>query len=132
MNNTYNWYAQLIKPTWAPPSWLFGPVWSVLYVLIAISYGAVVWLALQKKITWLVVLPFALNLLFNVIFTPIQFGLRSNVLAAVDILLVLTTLVWAMVAIYPHSRWIAYAQIPYLLWVCFATVLQLTVTYLNK
>lgn len=131
MNNAYNWYSQLLKPSWAPPSWLFGPVWTVLYVVIAISYGAVVWLALQRKISWLIVLPFALNLFFNVIFTPLQFGLRSNLLAAVDILLVLGTLVWAIVAIYPHMRWIAYAQIPYLLWVCFATVLQLTVTYLN-
>lgn len=132
MDNAYKWYAQLIKPTWAPPSWLFGPVWSVLYIIIAISYGMVFWLALQRKISWWIVLPFALNLLFNVIFTPIQFGLRSNILAAVDILLVLATLIWAMVAIYPRMRWIAYAQIPYLLWACFATILQLTVTYLNR
>jgi len=132
MNNTYDWYSQLVKPTWAPPAWLFGPVWSVLYVIIAITYGMVFWLALQKKITWFVVLPFVLNLLFNLIFTPIQFGLRSNLLATIDILLVLVTLIWAMTAIYPHMRWITYAQIPYLLWVCFATVLQLTVTYLNR
>jgi tryptophan-rich sensory protein len=131
MNNTYDWYAQLIKPSWAPPSWLFGPIWSVLYVIIAISYGMVFWLAIQKKITWLVVLPFALNLLFNVIFTPLQFGLRSNILASIDILFILATLIWAMIAIYPHMRWITYAQIPYLLWVCIATVLQFTVTYLN-
>jgi tryptophan-rich sensory protein len=132
MNNTYNWYSQLIKPTWSPPAWLFGPVWSFLYILIAISYGMVFWLALQKKITWLIVLPFALNLIFNFAFTPLQFGLRNNYLAAVDILLVLATLIWAMIAIYPHVRWIAYLQVPYLLWVCFATVLQLTVTYLNR
>ena len=85
----------------------------------------------QKKIAWIVALPFALNLLFNFAFTPLQFGLRSNILASIDILLVLSTLIWAMVAIYPHARWIAYAQIPYLLWVAFATVLQLTITYLN-
>lgn len=86
----------------------------------------------QKQIPYLVALPFALNLLFNFIFTPIQFGLKNNLLAAADILLVLITLIWAMVAIYPHTRWIAYIQIPYLLWVSFATVLQLTITYLNR
>lgn len=130
--NTYNWYSQLIKPTWAPPSYLFGPVWSVLYILIAISFGKVFLMAFQKQITWIVVLPFVLNLMFNFAFTPLQFGLRNNLLAAIDILLVLITLIWAMIAIYPHMRWITYIQIPYLLWVSFATVLQLSVTFLNR
>jgi len=69
---------------------------------------------------------------FHFSFTPIQFGLKNNYLAALDILLVLITLIWAMLAIFPHERWITYIQIPYLLWVIFATVLQLTVTYLNR
>lgn len=132
MNNTYNWYSQLVKPTWSPPSWIFGPVWSFLYVLIFISFGKVFLLALQKKIPLIVVLPFILNLIFNTVFTPLQFGLKNNLLAAIDILLVLSTLVWAMIAIYPHARWISYIQIPYLAWVSFATVLQLTITYLNR
>lgn len=130
--DTYTWYSQLIKPTWAPPSWLFGPVWSVLYVMIAISFGKVFMLAYQRQLPFLVVLPFLLNLFFNFVFTPIQFGLKSNALAAVDILLVLSTLTWAMVAIFPYVRWVTYMQIPYVLWVSFATVLQLTVTYLNR
>jgi tryptophan-rich sensory protein len=129
---TYVWYQQLIKPTWAPPSSVFGPVWTILYIGIAISFGSVFLMAGQKKIAWIVALPFVLNLLFNFAFTPLQFGLRSNILASIDILLVLSTLIWAMVAIYPHARWITYAQIPYLLWVAFATVLQLTITYLNS
>jgi len=76
-------------------------------------------------------LPFVLNLIFNLAFTSIQFGLKNNLLAAADILLVLGTLVWAIIAIWPHMRWVAYAQAPYLLWVAFATILQLTVTFLN-
>ncbi|MDO9231761.1 MAG: TspO/MBR family protein [bacterium] len=128
----YNWYSQLIKPAWSPPAWLFGPVWTFLYVLIAISFGKVFWMYFKKQIPFLVVLPFVLNLIFNFSFTSIQFGLKNNFLAAVDILLVLGTLIWAMIAIYPHSRWITYIQIPYLLWVSFATILQLTITYLNK
>lgn len=127
----YDWYQQLIKPSWAPPAWLFGPVWTFLYALIAFSFGKVFYLAWRKQIPLIVALPFALNLVFNFAFTPIQFGLQNNLLAAVDILLVLGTLVWAMSAIYKHSRWVAYIQIPYLLWVGFATVLQLTITFLN-
>jgi translocator protein len=132
MNNSANWYQQLIKPSWAPPAWLFGPVWTFLYVLIAISFGKVFLMAWKKKIPAIIALPFILNLIFNLAFTPIQFGLKNNYLAALDILLVLATLIWAMLAIFPHARWITYIQIPYLLWVCFATVLQLTVTYLNR
>lgn len=132
MNNSCTWYKTLIKPTWAPPSWLFGPVWSVLYVIIAATYGYVGYLFLTRKIPFVVILPFVLNLVFNGIFTWLQFGLKSNVLAMADIFLVLATLVWALVAIFPHAKGVAYANLPYLAWVCFATVLQVTVTWLNR
>lgn len=125
-------YAEFIKPTWAPPSWLFGPVWTVLYAIIAVSFGYVGYLAYLKKLPFIVVLPFILNLIFNFAFTPIQFGLRNNLLASIDILLVLGTLIWALIAIYPHVRWVALANIPYLLWVSFATVLQITITVMNR
>lgn len=131
MNNAYNWYSQLIKPAWAPPSWLFGPVWTFLYILIAISFGKVFYMLFKKQIPFIVALPFILNLFFNFIFTTLQFDLRNNLLASIDILLVLGTLVWAMKAIYPHARWITYIQIPYLAWVSFATTIQLSITYLN-
>ena len=129
--NTYDWYSQLIKPFWAPPSWIFGPVWSILYIMIAISFGKVFVMAWKKQVAITAALPFVLNIIFNLAFTPLQFGLKSNILAAVDIILVLGTLIWAMVVIWPHKRWITFIQIPYLLWVSFATVLQLTITYKN-
>ncbi len=138
MNNETFEYSQLIRPEWAPPSWLFGPVWTVLYIIIAITFIYVfvkIWQGQwPKRLLW----PFILNLVFNFAFTPIQFGLKNNFLAAADVLLVLGTLVWAMAAVWglrakwPQARWIVYALIPYLLWVSFATVLQLTITYLNK
>ena len=130
--NSYNWYSTLIKPSWAPPSFLFGPVWTFLYVLIFISFGKVFTMLYQKQIPFVVALPFILNLFFNFIFTYFQFGLKNNLLASVDILFILSTLIWAMIVIFPFARWITYIQIPYLLWVSFATILQLTITYLNK
>ncbi len=131
MNPQSSWYAELLKPEWAPPAWLFGPVWTILYAIILVTYGYVFYLIAQGKLPRLVALPFALNLLFNLAFTPIQFGLKSNILAAVDITLVLITLIWSLIVIYPHLRWVAFANIPYLLWVAFATILQFTITFLN-
>ena len=125
-------YQMLIKPSWAPPAVIFGPVWAVLYVLIAISFGKVFWMAAWGEIPLIIALPFVLNLVFNFSFTWLQFGLQNNALAAIDILLVLGTLIWALVAIYPYLGWLALINIPYLLWVVFATVLQLTITYLNR
>lgn len=133
--NTYTWYQTLIKPSWSPPAWLFGPVWSILYVIIAVTYGTVFYKVFTKQIPLIVALPFALNLIFNFAFTPLQFGLKNNLFAAADILLVLGTLIWALYAVWhasPDLHWVAYANIPYLLWVSFATVLQLTITYLNR
>lgn len=128
---TYSWYAHLKKPSWAPPAWLFGPVWTVLYLVIALSFGKVFFMLYQSEISLWIALPFLLNVVFNLAFTPIQFGLRNNALAALDILLVLATLIWAITSIAPFSSLLAYAQIPYLLWVSFATILQLTITKLN-
>jgi tryptophan-rich sensory protein len=129
--NYYTNYSKLVKPSWAPPSWVFGPVWTVLYVLIAISFRGAVKMFLGKQIPFVVLLPFILNLIFNVLFTWIQFGLKNLPLASIDILLVLGTIVWMMIAIFPYAKWIAWMQVPYLLWVLFATTLQLTVMYLN-
>lgn len=132
--NEYTWYQTLIKPFWAPPSWLFGPVWTVLYAIIAVTFGTVIYKAFSGKLPWMVALPFVLNLVFNFAFTPIQFGLKNNILASFDVLLVVGTLVWAFYAIWnsvPELRWVVYANIPYLVWGIFATILQLTITYLN-
>lgn len=126
-------YAMYIKPEWAPPAELFGPVWTVLYIIIAISFGAVLWAVIRKRLPARVLWPFALNLFFNVIFTPIQFGLENNLLASIDVILVVVTLIWAMVSIWQYTgfRWVALVNIPYLLWGSFATVLQITITVLN-
>lgn len=126
------WYSQLIKPSFAPPSWLFGPVWSVLYLIIFVTYGYTIYLVIKKTLPPFVLIPLFLNLITNLLFTPLQFGLQNNFLAAIDITLVLATLVWFMVSIFSHSKILSLAQIPYLLWVSFATILQFTITWLNR
>ena len=131
-NSSAAWYAQLAKPFFAPPASVFGPVWTVLYVVIAISFGYVLLQYLKRRLPLAVLLPFVVNLLANLAYTPIQFGLKNNALASVDIVLVLGSLIWAMVVIWQRARWVALVNLPYLLWVMFATVLQLSITWLNR
>lgn len=125
-------YETWVQPFFAPPSWIFGPVWSVLYLIIAVSYGWVFYKIFQGDIPKLVAVPLVINLVANLSFTPVQFGLQNLPLASVVILIVLGTIIWSMWLMWSIERWFVYAQIPYLLWVSFATVLQLSITYLNR
>lgn len=130
-NQSFQWYSQLVKPQWAPPGWVFGPVWTVLYLIIALSFGTVFYRVFKGTLPKRVAVPFVLNLIFNFAFTPLQFGLRNNLLAAVDVVLVLITLIWSIASVWPRILWVALVNLPYLLWVSFATVLQLTIIWLN-
>lgn len=130
-NNTQEWYAILQKPWFAPPAWIFSPVWSALYVLIIISFGFVFLNVMQKQWPKKIALPFGINLAANFLYTPFQFGLRNNVLALADIFVILLTIIWMMWTVWPRARWVAWMQLPYALWVSFACILQINITWLN-
>lgn len=118
--------------SWAPPAKLFAPVWTVLYVLMAVSFGYLIYQSCAGNVGWMVLVPLILNIIFNLLYYPLQFWVKSNVLATIDILLVLATLIWLIIAIlvvYPQYAWTAYINLPYLAWVMFATVLQLAITF---
>ncbi len=129
--NWLNWYNSLAKPSWTPDPATIGLIWQILYPIIIVTFGFVLVQAVRRKVPWIVALPFGINLVANLIFTPIQFGMRNLPLASVDILIVLGTIVWMVVAVWPHYRWVALAQVPYLIWVATATVLQLSITAIN-
>lgn len=132
MTEFRDWYDALQKPGWTPDPSLIGTIWSVLYPLIIASLIWVVWGASKGRWSWWVVLPFAVNLLANIVFTPIQFGLRNLPLATADIILVLITIIISIVVINPYSKILAGMQIPYLVWVATATVLQTQITWMNR
>ena len=125
------WYQGLQKPTWTPAPGTIGLIWQILYPVILVSFGFVFVQAGRGKIGWRVAVPFAINLAANIVFTPIQFGLRNLPLASVDILIVWTTIVWMMCAVWRHYRWVSLAQIPYFIWVSIAMVLQFSITWMN-
>ena len=129
---TSSYYKELKKPSWAPPARLFGPVWMVLYIIIFISFGYVIYLYFKDIIPFIILLPFILNLIFNFAFTPIQFSLKNNGLATIDIFLTVITLLWALYTIYPYASWVSYINIPYALWGIFATVLQFTIMLAHR
>ena len=129
--NWMEWYDGLVKPSWTPAPATIGLIWQCIYPIIFVTFGFVFVQAIRKQLPTKVVLPFAINLVANIIFTPIQFGLRNLPLATIDILIVWATIIWIVVAVFRHHRWVALAQLPYFVWVSIATVLQLSITWSN-
>ena len=125
------WYNSLNNPEWTPAPKTIGTIWQILYPVIIVSFGYVFLQAYKGKVSWYVALPFAINLVANILFTPIQFGMRNMPLAAFDIVIVWGTLIWSMAAIWPYYLWVMLAQIPYFVWVSIATVLQIYITFSN-
>jgi benzodiazapine receptor len=126
------WYQTLAKPAWTPTPRTIVTVWQVLYPIIVLTFGFVFVQAGRRTIPWLVALPFLINLVANLAFSPILFSLRSLTVASVDVLVVWGTILWMMVAVWPYARWVALAQIPYFIWVSIASVLQLSLSWMNR
>ncbi len=125
------WYNSLAKPSWTPAPATIGLIWQILYPIILISFGFILVQAIRKNVPWIVAIPFTINLVANMLFTPIQFGMRNLPLASVDILIVWATIIWCVIAVWRHYRWVALAQGPYFIWVSLATMLQLSITAMN-
>lgn len=129
INAIQSWYPLIEKPTWNPPNEVFGPVWTGLYILMGISLG-MVWNRRQEDkynaIVWFSI-QFALNLLWSFIF----FNLHQIGFAFVEILGMLFSIAMMIRYFYKISPVAAFLQIPYLLWVTFASVLNGTIWYLN-
>lgn len=125
------WYDSLAKPTWTPAPSTISLIWMILYPVIVVSFGFVFVQTFRSKVPRIVALPFAINLVANLLFMPIFAGLRSVPAAAVDIVIVWATIIWCVIAVKPHSRWVAFAQGPYFVWVSIAAFLQLSIMAMN-
>ncbi|MEI8373855.1 MAG: TspO/MBR family protein [Planctomycetota bacterium] len=124
------WYATLAKPTWNPPNWIFGPVWSALYFGMAVA----AWLVWRQagftgaKFPWIL---FGTQLVLNVLWSCIFFGLENPGLAFVEVVLLWTTIAATMILFWLRSSVAGILFLPYLAWVSFASVLNFTIWRLN-
>lgn len=122
-----DWYATLAKPSWTPPGWIFGPVWSFLYLSMAVA----AWLVLRQGKAKLPMLLFAGQLTLNMAWSWLFFGLHSPGAAFLDIVLLLAAIVATTVVFWRRSQAAGILFLPYLVWVAFATVLNLAIWRLN-
>ena len=125
------WYDSLWKPSWTPAPSTIGLIWQILYPIIIVTFGFVFVQAFRGKVSWWVALPFAINIVANLLFMPFFSGLRNVPLAAVDIVIVWMTIIWMGVMIWAHYKWVALAQVPYFVWVSIASILQLSIAWMN-
>lgn len=124
------WYATLAKPTWNPPAWIFGPVWSLLYLMMAVA----VWLVWRQAGIAAAKLPlglFAVQLTLNSLWSVLFFGLHSPGAAAAEILLLWAAILATLITFWQRSKLAGWLLVPYLAWVSFAAVLNVTICRLN-
>lgn len=124
------WYAALTKPSWTPPAWVFGPVWSALYLAMAIA-AWLVWRRSGFSAARGALTLFAAQLVLNVCWSAIFFGAHSPGLAFAEILLLWLMILGATMAFRPLSRLAAWLMVPYLIWVAFAATLNYSIWQLN-
>jgi tryptophan-rich sensory protein len=130
------WYATLVKPSFAPPNWLFGPAWTTLYILMAISLY-IVWVEYDKRefrrrdAIKPALMAFGAQLILNAAWSFLFFGLRSPFYGLVGIILVWLAIVWTMIKFWKISKTATWLLVPYILWVSFASILNYAVWQLN-
>jgi translocator protein len=125
------WYATLNKPFYAPPNWIFGPVWTLLYLLMGVSFYLIWKQDWKKKKVATAGKYFLAQLGLNFIWSPIFFGLKAPFLALTVILTMWLLIVMTMKKFHPLSKLAFYLLVPYLLWVSFATLLNGAIVILN-
>jgi len=122
------WYATLAKPSFNPPSWLFGPVWTVLYILMGIALY-LAWTKRKEANGEIAV--FTAQLALNMLWSALFFGLRNPSWALIEIIILWVMILVTMMKFYAIEKKAGYLLVPYLLWVSFATVLNVAIVILN-
>ena len=126
------WYAGLVKPAFNPPNWIFGPVWTILYILMAVAFWRVLIRPAGSEGKTAAVVAFVFQMVLNALWSVAFFGLRSPLLGLAIIALLLSAIVVTIVLFARVVRSAAWLMAPYLLWVSFASVLNGAIFWLNR
>lgn len=127
-----DWYPALVKPPFNPPAWVFGPVWTLLYVLMGVAFF-LVWRRVSTSSTAKGTLAvYGIQLFLNFLWSFLFFWARSPGWALLEILLLWTALSWTVLRFFRESRWAGWLMTPYLAWVTFASVLNASIWLLNR
>jgi tryptophan-rich sensory protein len=129
--NVRTWYPLLHKPSWNPPSWIFGPVWTVLYVLMAVAIWRAWRASSSDAVRSRLVIGYFGQLALNAGWSIIFFGLKQPAWAFIDIIALWALLVALQIDIRRTDRLAGWLWLPYLLWVSFAAALNLAIVWLN-
>jgi len=126
------WYVTLQKPPFAPPNWLFAPVWTVLYVLMGVAAFLVWRKGLENRQVKIALIVFLLQLVFNALWSIVFFGLQSPLYGLIIISVLLVAILATVIIFFKMSRIASVLMWPYLLWVIFAAILNGSIWMLNR
>ena len=126
-----DWYMEIIKPSWTPPGWIFGPVWTMLYICMGIALW-MVWESRDKTNIKLPLIVFSIQLILNAMWSCIFFGLQNLFVSVIEIYCLLAMIMLSIILFYRIRKIAGLILIPYLLWVSFASILNFTIWSLNK
>ena len=131
-SSLYDWYPEIKKPSFNPPNWVFAPVWTTLFILMGLAAG-MIWNQLEKQTEAVkkALFFFCVQLLFNVLWTFLFFGLNNLLLASIEIVLLWLLIYETFILFKKIEPKAAYLLLPYLSWVAFASVLTFFIYYLN-
>lgn len=124
------WYASLNKPFFSPPNWIFGPVWTTLYILMGISLY-ITWQSKKSTKRTQSLILFGVQIVLNAVWSILFFGLQSPLLAFIEIIMLLFAILLTAKYMYSISKVAGYLFIPYICWVTFASILNFAIYLLN-
>lgn len=131
LSSISTWYAQLEKPTFNPPNWVFAPVWTLLFLLMGISLYLIVSKGVGNKKVKTALSIFVIQLTLNILWSFLFFGLQSLLYAFIEIIILGLAILLTIISFYKISKTAAYLLLPYVLWVSFAAVLNFSILILN-
>ncbi len=125
-----SWFVEINKPSWNPPNWIFGPVWTTLYIMMGIAIF-LVWLKRKQQSIKLVMGLYIIQLLLNMLWSLLFFGLQNPQLAFFEVVVLLFAIILTSIHFWKISKAATLLMIPYILWVSFATILNFSIWQLN-